>query len=186
MTADRPTSKGTTDRADATGATASRYPLAFAVLLLLGAALALVVADAEAANVLAAIAYWALAAGVALRLAEVAGLGGRAAPVVRAVRSLGTGALERWSALAAVVTRVRGGYRRATSVVPIRSLLDADVEDGIRLSIPLTAAAGVLYVGWWWLDPARTVSAWFLAGWALALLGQLWLSVVVPELRRAY
>lgn len=189
MTEDTHARDGAHDRRGTALLSASRYALLFAVLLLCGTALALVVADAETANGVAALAYWALAAGVALRVLAVTTVPARIAAVGRRTRGGADRVLSRWPAARRHVVRVgaraRARAARTATAVRTHSALDADLEEGIRLSMPLTFVVGAMLVAWWWFDPARTVSVWFIAGWGLAILGQLWLSVVIPELRRA-
>lgn len=175
------------DRTDAPDP--SWYAFLLALLLLGGTALAMIVADVETANAVAGYAYLALVAGVVLRVAEHVRLGARTRAGLRRAGTRVDAALARWPAArhtaTAAVSRGRRALGRVRSAVRHRSPLDADVAAGVRLSIPLTILVGGLLVGRWWLDPARTVSVAFLVGWVLVLLGQVWLSVILPELRRA-
>lgn len=164
----------------------SWYALLLSVLLLGGAAVARVVVDLPTANRLGGYAYAALVAGVALRLAEYARLDRRVAATLGRARDRLGSALGRAPSSRAGVRGARSRPRRVVArVAGATPAIGGDVEAGVRLSIPVTLAAGTLLVGWWWLDPARTVSVTFLVGWALVVLGQVWLTVIVPELRRS-
>lgn len=167
----------------------SWYVFVLTILLLGVTALATVVVDRQLANRLGGYAVWALTAGVALRFAEYARLDVRVRAAGRRLHArLGT-LLARLPVDGGPVTgTVRSGLSRVGAPVDRHGRqagVGSDLRAGIRLAIPITLGVGSLLVGWWWLDPGRTVSAGFLVGWALAVLGLVWLGVLVRTGRQS-
>ena len=134
---DRPLSTAVGTRA--AGWPPSNYAVLFAVVFLVGTAIATVVSTTEAANRLGTYAFYAMTVGVTLRLVEqVAG---------RRMESPGSRLGD--------VLEGRVDLRRLRSV--------------LGLTIPLTAVAGTAVTLWQWSDPAVLVSETYLVGWLLAI-----------------
>lgn len=167
----------------------SNYPILFAILLLLGTAVALVVSTERTANELATYAYYLLVLGVAIRLVEHAAEDRLRAALTwtgTSLQRLVERSREEWGSVAPRLSdwtpRPRTAGRKGRGTRRKESLLSESnrreqVHDVAAYTLAATMIGGAVVIASQASEPFVVVSRDFLLGW-FAVMGVLALVVV--------